>query len=240
MSAFDENVKTASNIGQLANMLLGNNASRKISGGTTTSTKQTILTEDAINALIRGMLDDSSTGLAKVASGGRQAGIYNSTTQQQLTNDLISKAAAQAALGSAKTVTSTTTPATTQTESAKGNLSTMLPILGATMLFRKGEDGKSAFDTLSSSISGFLGAGDGADSDFGAALQAMATEELRGLGTTEGASLSLGSLLSTAAEDAGTGLLTEIAGSAGDLITGAYDFGKDLYDEAADFVSGLF
>lgn len=81
------------------------------SGGTTTGTKTSGLdiTKEGTMKLIQDILS-SSNGLAAVSSGQKSAGLYNSSTNQQLTNDLIDRASASVARDTAKTVeTSTTT-----------------------------------------------------------------------------------------------------------------------------------
>jgi len=78
------------------------------SGGTTT--KQTILDQDTMNAMLKSALEGTS-GLASVASGQNSAGMYNSSTNTMLTNDLLSRLATSTAIAGA--ATTTTTPSTT-------------------------------------------------------------------------------------------------------------------------------
>lgn len=65
-------------------------------------TSQLMLTESAVDHLVKGMLE-SNSGLAVVSSGSKAAGGYNSTAQTQLTNDLTSRIAGEVAARSAVT-----------------------------------------------------------------------------------------------------------------------------------------
>lgn len=93
------------------------NKTVKSSGGT--QTQQTQLSQEAINALLKGLMEGTSgrPGLAAVAAGQKTPGLYNSTSRTLLTNDLMSRAAAEVAKASAPTVT--TTSPTTQTQSGQ-------------------------------------------------------------------------------------------------------------------------
>ena len=81
----------------------------KTSGGTTSGTKTSGLdiTQEGTNKLIQDILS-SSNGLAAVASGQKTAGLYNTSTNQQLTNDLIDRASSSVARDTAKTVETST------------------------------------------------------------------------------------------------------------------------------------
>lgn len=93
----------------------GKSGTETSSGGTTT--KQTILSQDVLNAMLQSALEQNG-GLADVVSGQRQAGLYNSTVNTQLTNDLVSRLATQTAVAGAPTVT--TTPKTTVKQATQG------------------------------------------------------------------------------------------------------------------------
>lgn len=112
----------------LADIFLGKSTS---SGGTTTNsggtqTTQTQLSPEAINALVKQMLE-SNSGLAQVSSGQRAAGIYDSSTNSLLTNDLVSRVAGDVAIKSAPTVT-TTSPSSTTTSSTVKQAAQIDPI----------------------------------------------------------------------------------------------------------------
>lgn len=96
----------------------GSSGTQTTSGGS--STKQTILSQDALNAMLKSAMEGTGgvQGLAQVAGGQRAAGMYNSTVNTQLTNDLMSRLATQTAVAGAPTVT--TSPKTTVTTAAPG------------------------------------------------------------------------------------------------------------------------
>lgn len=72
---------------------------------TTSSTSTENVSTDKANAYLKSILE-SNSGLASVSSGQKAAGMYSSTVNQQLTNDLLSRTAAQtAALSTSKTTT---------------------------------------------------------------------------------------------------------------------------------------
>jgi len=96
----------------------GSSDTKTTSGGTTT--KQTILSQDVLNAMLKSAMEGTGgvQGLASVAGGQRAAGMYDSTVNTQLTNDLMSRLATQTAVAGAPTVT--TSPKTTVTTAAPG------------------------------------------------------------------------------------------------------------------------
>lgn len=97
-----------------AKTLFGSSSNTTVSGGT--STTQTMLSQDAVNALLKDLLESDSGGLARVASGARIPGLYNTTSQQLMVNDLLARSAAQVAKASAPTVTTTSPKTTTVTD----------------------------------------------------------------------------------------------------------------------------
>lgn len=78
----------------LAGLLTGGKSS------TTTTTKN--VSQDAINAAIKKQLEGTQ-GLASITGGERAAGLYNSTVATQLVNDLMTRAASEAASQSTST-----------------------------------------------------------------------------------------------------------------------------------------
>lgn len=68
----------------------------------TTETTQTNLSEEAINEIIRNMME-SDQGLTNIMTQQSGKGLYNSSTAQLLANDLASRVAGKAALASAPT-----------------------------------------------------------------------------------------------------------------------------------------
>jgi len=88
-----------------------------ITTGPSSETTQTNLSEDAINEIIRGMME-SDSGLAALLQGQAGKGLYNSSTSQLLAKDLAARVAGKAALASAPTTTTKT--GSKQTQSAGG------------------------------------------------------------------------------------------------------------------------
>lgn len=127
--------------------------SSKSSTSSTTSGKT--LTAEQVQALIKKTLEGTQ-GLASITGGEKAAGLYNSTVASQLTNDLVSSAAAEAA---AQSTASTST--TTQSTPATVNPLLGLGLLGASGLLQN--DNVSKVKDLISSWTGSSEVGDGTD-----------------------------------------------------------------------------
>jgi len=95
---------------QLIQAFTGKGASKTTSGGTQTT--QTQLSQEAMNGMIKSALE-SNSGLAAVSGMQQQQGMYNSTTNGMLTNDLLSRITANVAEKGAPT-TVTKTPSVVQ------------------------------------------------------------------------------------------------------------------------------
>jgi len=93
--------------------LFGSSSTQTTSGGT--QTQQTMMSQDAVNAMLKDLMEDDSRGLARVASGARVPGMYNTTSQQLMINDLLARSAAQVEKARAPTVT-TKSPTVTKME----------------------------------------------------------------------------------------------------------------------------
>jgi hypothetical protein len=92
-------------ITSLANLFLGKDSTQSTSGttqntgGVTTNGSRTVsesVSPDAVNAIVNSILQGSQ-GLASVSSGQNKAGLYNSSTNRMLVNDLMARAAAEGA-----------------------------------------------------------------------------------------------------------------------------------------------
>lgn len=129
------------------NIFKGSSSSETTSGGT--ETKQTLMSQDAVNAMLAQILGGTQ-GLASVTSGSKNAGLYNSSTNQLLVNDLLSKSAAQVALASSPTVSTksptTATKVTPPQMSGLGALGTIGMSIGGNILAKK--YGPKILDTL--------------------------------------------------------------------------------------------
>lgn len=96
-----------------AELFLGKTTTQDTSGGSSTTTVTEGASSDSVSARIKTLLE-SSTGLASIAGQQRTAGLYNSSTNKLLVNDLVARATAQAeATQSSKTSTTTQAPSTT-------------------------------------------------------------------------------------------------------------------------------
>ena len=244
-SALGQNINTAAGLAQLATALFGGgDTTVKKSGGTTTSssTKQTNISQEGLTALIQAMMEDPSTGLAKVASGARVPGMYNSTTQQLMVNDLISRASNAAALASAPTTT-------TQKSSGMlgaGGSNMLLPLLGAGMLMKKDASGKSMFDTLSSSLGGFFGGDSEASGDFvlggasalSGSITGMASDVLSPVNES---AFQLGDLDGLISSTIGEGIdYGSIGSGIDDVASGVGSFIEETYDDVVEWIGGWF
>lgn len=95
-------------IANLANLFLGKTSVAQNSGGTQTTGTRTVsesVDPAAVQATVKSILEGTS-GLAAVSSGQRKAGLYNSSTNQLLTNDLVARTAAEASKLNKTTTTS--------------------------------------------------------------------------------------------------------------------------------------
>ena len=93
---------TLSSLGSILNSIPG---LAEAIGGKTTTTSNSGISSAGLSALLNQLLS-SNQGLASVASGQNTAGLYNSTVQTQMVNDLLTRTAGEV---QAKGPTSTTT-----------------------------------------------------------------------------------------------------------------------------------
>jgi hypothetical protein len=216
----------AAALAQNANLLtslLG--STRTTKGGS--STQQTMLSADAVNALLKDLLGNEQLGLSRVASGARGPGLYNSSTQQLLVNDLLARSAAQVAKISAPTVTTKSPETVTTPGLLSGNTGLAMLALGLGT-----EKGRKALG-LDSLLEDVFGGG-GSDSSFGDALLSQATAEYNSLTSDVGAGGSadiVGDLI---------GGLT--SGSGGDVDLGGWvsGIGTAIRDAVSSVTSGCF
>lgn len=128
----NQNADLVATLASVAKLFTGSQQTQTTGGGSNTvsssggtTTKQTLLSEDAINALLKNLLEGTS-GLASIAQGAKLPGLYNSSTQQLLTNDLLSRSAGEVAKATAPTVT-TDSPRTETRVSAPQTITTKTP-----------------------------------------------------------------------------------------------------------------
>lgn len=101
---------TAAASGLGSSLFSGNNTASNTSGWTKTPSKEVTtlergLDEDTITAMLKTLLEDPSSGLAKTSMTGKIPGLYGSTTQGLLTNDLMARIATNVAKEAAPVTT---------------------------------------------------------------------------------------------------------------------------------------
>lgn len=199
-------------------------------GGTSTQTDSTNLDQEGMAALLKQALE-SNQGLAAVSQGQKGAGLYNSTTNRLMTNDLLSRMTAQAALaGASKTSTKTTQPGTLTKQVTEGGMGTQQGPLSQAMLAMTAYNKlggtkavKDAYSSLSEMIGGIdMGAGAG-DAGISAAYQGFENLSNAAPATSMG--------LDVASGDPG------LMGSLGNMFTGGQD-SASFVDFANSFSSG--
>jgi len=138
-SAAASNILLLNALATLPKTLFGDSSTQTTEGGT--STKQTMLSKDAIDALMKGLMEDERSGLAKIASSQKIPGMYNSTSQQLMINDLLARSAAEVAKAGAPTVT-TTAPSkvTKETSGVLGSTSSLIGIGALALGTKKGRE----------------------------------------------------------------------------------------------------
>lgn len=102
---------------------------------TSTSTTSSNISSEGVDALIKQILSGTQ-GLAAVSGGQKSAGLYNSTTNQQLINDLITRTSGEVALRQAGTTTTQTNR--TNPALSGSNIISMLGSAGINKLVKSG------------------------------------------------------------------------------------------------------
>lgn len=141
-------------------------------GGSFSQTEQSNLDQTVLSGILKQALE-SNSGLAAVTQGQKAAGLYNSSTNKLLANDLLARLTSQTAQqGASKTVTRTGTPSVTKEGGSTELLNkAMLGLtayqkmvkpamnskLGQKAIGAVGEAGSSVLDSITSS---FAGSGD--------------------------------------------------------------------------------
>ena len=101
----------SSGTAKLQNVLdLITNASSTFAGKKTTQTQNTSTSAEGLNSLLKQILE-STQGLAAVSGGQKTAGLYNSSTNSLLTNDLLTRASGEVASRNQTTTQTVATPA---------------------------------------------------------------------------------------------------------------------------------
>lgn len=130
-----------------------------ISGKTTTTTKNPNISQEGINAMLQQLLG-SNQGLASITSGQNSSGMYNSSVNTQLTNDLLSRVTGQvAALNAPETTTQKVDPIVNPKLAlgalALGTVGNNLGLFGTSGTGSGGTGTSNILDSLSKLFSGF-------------------------------------------------------------------------------------
>lgn len=223
---------TLGNLGSILSAIPG--LSQAINGETSTSS--TSVSQQGLSYLLNQILS-SNQGLASVAGGQNTAGMYNSTVQTQMVNDLLSRSAGEVASKNATTTTSkapTLNLGDTLLQGAAGLIGTKLlskgvDTLGSTVADALGI-GASGFSpaAATSAFSSAAGFGGGAGG-FTMPVVDAASSALGGAGAgSAAAAASAGSVAEGGAGtagltgvSAGTGVGADAAGAAGSGIGSA-------------------
>lgn len=214
----------------------------KTSGGTTTQTSGLDITAEGRNKLIEDALS-SNSGLAETSSGKNRAGLYNSSTNQLLVNDLLDRVSASVDRDTAKQVTTTVASPTSQTAvtPARVGLGDAALGIGGAVAAKEIYDIFSSAGSVIEELPSFVPAFEGAEAfaDFG------------GLADVTGGFPVIGSalkFLSGEPEDAlasgagfllGNSLLPGVGGPIGSILSGVLPVG-DILGDVGDFFGGLF
>lgn len=196
--------------------------------GSSTQTQRSDMTEEGMQRVLNRILAGPG-GVADISGAARGAGLYNSTTELQLQNDLAARAAGELEMLRAGTTTTTDTDQTQVTETpglSLGGLVTPMLVSAA---------GKRVFDGLDNVISGngsFMdGAGLGGISRLfgggGAATPSAASLGINSISPNIGASLGSSIGGSTALAGLG-GAASGLTGAASSLGTMPFNIGSNV------------
>lgn len=226
------------------------------SKGTSTETTQTNISPEAVQALLAQILGGTQ-GLAQVSSGQKAAGMYNSTVNSQLINDLISRTTGEVAKASSPTTRTTANVKAPQMDLGKTLLGIGVSSLGKKALEKSGV-GKSVEDIFSQIFNpgtpraGFEASADLADLSSGQAasnfniadfisssdLPANAASAAVSASLGEGTNLAGNLLTNSLSDELAAGSIDSIAGASADgLANYGLSFGTD--ELASSAVSSL-
>lgn len=214
-SSLDTLVGFANLLGQVR----GSSQTQTTTGGTTTQTQQTNLDQTAIDRMIQQMLSGQG-GQAAISGAARGSGLYDSTTERQLLNDLNARVAGEVAQRSAPTVTTTERePTVTTVEQPGMGLSGLVAPLAIASV------GKPIMESLAGITRG-LGNSATSGASTGISLGDVTAGPNLGssLGTSLGGGLAagLGNIISGGAAESAGGLLGGALGSLDDFASTSF------------------
>lgn len=150
MAALDQLTSLASLLGTVQ----GRSQTSKTSGGTTT--QQTNVSDQGVSELINQILSNSSNGVQSIGRSARNTGLYNSTSEDLLLQNLYATAANQAELARSPT-TSTTSGTTTTTNAAGTGIGTLAATVGGAALLNSALNSDIGQNLIGSIFGGGLG-----------------------------------------------------------------------------------
>lgn len=207
-------------------------------GGSSSQTTTPNISGAGMNAVLQQILG-SANGLAAVSSQGRNSGLYNSSTQQLLNNDYITRSAGELAKQQAGSTTTTKKDPTISKNNALMTLGLIAgkSVLGPTV---SGFAKKLGVDNIGDKVANGLGVG--ADSSAGVVAgnvapspDAGAMDLFSGFGGASDALADVGSSLTV--DTAGAGIDAAGSGFSAAADTGLVDAGEE---EGGSFLSSLF
>lgn len=182
-------------------------------------------------------------GIRDISSGARGAGLYDSTTEQQLTNDLVARAAGEVAERQAGTTTDTNETITTNTEVPGVGLGKAAGLLGLLSAGKPLLEGALGLGGKTAQAAGGINLGSGLGASLGSTLApAMGTTKFAaGLNGNSLSSLFGGSGggIDLANVSAGSGLGSSLGTSLGQFGGMAGSGGGNIFSNAANFASGV-
>lgn len=183
-----------------------------VQGGKTKQTKQTKLTPEGITELVNQTLRGES-GLGRIGSSAKRAGLYNSTTEELLRNDLISRATVNAGIAGA--------PTESVTDVEGAGLGSMAALLAGTSLTNY--LAKNGIEGLLNAFKGISGLSGGFESLSNALGQSAASNVITGT-VPEAANLATSTLSGTGAGATAGGITNALSANAipgiGGLVSG--------------------
>jgi hypothetical protein len=150
-SALDKNIGA---ITSLLSLFTDKKSTRTVGGGTTTRTAQTKLSDEAVAGALQSILESDQGGIARISSGEKAAGLYNTASRTLMLNDLLARAAAQTEAIRAPKVETTVTPTVTATEKTPAALDPTKALLAAGGIYLASEKGRKKVGDIWDSIFG--------------------------------------------------------------------------------------
>lgn len=233
-----------SSAGQIGTSLNGTRTTQTSSGGVRTSGLD--ISQEGVDKVLSDVLS-SVQGLAEVSSGQKRAGLYNSSVNQQLTNDLTSRTAGEVAKLQSKAVETTSPTKVTSQTAPQADLAT------TALLTAGGVLGKNIFDSIFNDTAGEV-VNNVASSAVSSAAGDLGSELFGGIDFLGNAGAGFpvfgtaAKLLSGEPEDAlasgagfliGNSILPGVGGLIGSLATEILPI-DDLFGGIEDVAGGLF